>query len=416
MAPLALFGPPVPFVPESPARSLPFYYYADVALDHSWLRGCTGFDAIQQSTRNERMAEVPLSDLLRVHPQRTTDPSRARLFFVPVWEFSSLVLGECNGTSHSTRMQRAAEALSRSEHYVRSGGRDHIWATSFSQMGAQEADVYTQLHGPFNYSAGLAVRTLPLSRLLGAAVVGRYKRRLRKANRVSRCVVEVPYRSHFAAIAAASTRGVDTVRRHLLHFAGTLDVNGVGTAVRCSMAKLFSLPQAELGLVLRLTVRESGGGMCNALATQIARTNNVSIGSRKVATNARPNNRAVAASMGREMASSVFCLIPAGDTCEASRIYTAVAAGCIPVVLCDTMRGAFPRQARWETFWITPSTAAFMKDPAALVHALRAMPADEIRLRQAQLLRARQDVVYDLPDSRAGTNFLIGASECVSRR
>ena len=156
--------------------------------------------------------------------------------------------------------------------------------------------------------------------------------------------------------------------------------------------------------------------MCNALATQIARTNNVSIGSRKVATNARPNNRAVAASMGREMASSVFCLIPAGDTCEASRIYTAVAAGCIPVVLCDTMRGAFPRQARWETFWIKPSVAAFMKDPAALVHALRAMPADEIRLRQAQLQRARRDVVYDLPDSRAGTNFLIGASECVSGR
>ena len=93
MAPLALFGSPAPFVPESPARSLPFYYYADVALDHSWLRGCTGFDAIQQSTRNERMAEVPLSDLLRVHPQRTTDPSRARLFFVPVWEFTSFSLG-----------------------------------------------------------------------------------------------------------------------------------------------------------------------------------------------------------------------------------------------------------------------------------------------------------------------------------
>ena len=415
MAPVALFGSPAPFVPEASPAPFYFYYYADGALDHSWLRGCLGFEAIQQSTRNERMAEVPLSDLLRVHPQRTTDPSLARLFFVPVWEFSSLVLGGCNGTSHSTRMQRAAEALSRSEHYVRSGGRDHIWATSFSQMGSQEADVYTQLHGPFNYSAGLAVRTQPLSRLLGTSVVGRYKRRLRKVNRVSQCVVEVPYRSHFAAIAAASTRGVDTVRRHLLHFAGTLDVNGVGTAVRCSMAKLFSLPQAELGLVFRLTVREVGGGVCNAMATQIAKRHNVSIGSRKVATNARPNNRGVAASMGREMANSVFCLIPAGDTCEASRIYSAVAAGCLPVVLCDTMRGAFPRQARWETFWIKPSTAAFMKDPVALVRALRAMPADEIRLRQAQLQRARQDVVYDLPDSRTATNFLLGATECIGR-
>ena len=416
-----LFGSSAPFVPEPlPSRPAPyFYYYADGALDHSWLRGCKGFDAIQQSTRNERMAEVPLSDLLRVHPQRTTDPSRARLFFVPVWEFSSLVLGWCNGTSHSTRMQQAAEALSRSEHYVRSSGRDHVWATSFSQMGTLEAEGYGQLHGPFNYTGPLAVRTQPLSRLLGTSIVGRYKRRLRKANRVSQCVVEVPYRSHLAAIAAGSTRGVDTVRRrYLLHFAGTLDVNGVGTAVRCSIAQLLSLPQAEFGLALRLTVRESGGGECNALAARIAKRHNVSItlpNAQRVATNARPNNRGVAMSMGREMANSVFCLIPAGDTCEASRIYSAVAAGCLPVVLCDTMRGAFPRQARWETFWIKPSAAAFMKDPVALVRALRAMPADEIRLRQAQLERARQDVVYDLPSSRTATNFLLGAAECFAR-
>ena len=33
--------------------------------------------------------------------------------------------------------------------------------------------------------------------------------------------------------------------------------------------------------------------------------------------------------------SSVFCLAPAGDMCVSSRINSAIAAGCIPVLLCS---------------------------------------------------------------------------------
>ena len=40
------------------------------------------------------------------------------------------------------------------------------------------------------------------------------------------------------------------------------------------------------------------------------------------------------------MAASTFCLCPAGDTCVTSRLYTAIAAGCLPVVLCDQLSHA----------------------------------------------------------------------------
>ena len=56
--------------------------------------------------------------------------------------------------------------------------------------------------------------------------------------------------------------------------------------------------------------------------------------------------------MSAEMAAAVFCLAPAGDTCVTSRLYAAIAAGCIPVVICDPLHGAFPSHTRYADFWV----------------------------------------------------------------
>ena len=45
---------------------------------------------------------------------------------------------------------------------------------------------------------------------------------------------------------------------------------------------------------------------------------------------------------------------------------------------------------------------------------LRKMPAEEVRARQQAMAQARRDVVYDLPGSRAATNFLLEAAECAA--
>ena len=47
--------------------------------------------------------QVAMTDLLKRAPQRTWRPSEARLFFVPVWEFTSFTIGQCNGTPHRPR-------------------------------------------------------------------------------------------------------------------------------------------------------------------------------------------------------------------------------------------------------------------------------------------------------------------------
>ena len=49
---------------------------------------------------------------------------------------------------------------------------------------------------------------------------------------------------------------------------------------------------------------------------------------------------ALKARASEAMAASVFCLVPAGDTFATSRLYSAVATGCLPVLLGDGIEGA----------------------------------------------------------------------------
>ena len=92
----------------------PFYVYEHPALDFSWMReSCADFAQLRRQAYNERLGEVAMTDLLKRAPQRTWRPSEARLFFVPVWEFTSYTIGQCNGmpnhnatTAHSAPVHR----------------------------------------------------------------------------------------------------------------------------------------------------------------------------------------------------------------------------------------------------------------------------------------------------------------------
>ena len=140
----------------SASAALPaFYMYEHPALDHSWLRRCDRFEPLRLSVNDSNTAEVGVaqvrseerrvqaqtagltalwsavrSQVLRRHPSRTLDPSAASLFFVPVYEYSSYSIGDCDGTTHRTRMEAAEAALRSSAPYGRNGGADHFFATS----------------------------------------------------------------------------------------------------------------------------------------------------------------------------------------------------------------------------------------------------------------------------------------------
>ena len=99
-------------------------------------------------------------------------------------------------------------------------------------------------------------------------------------------------------------------------------------------------------------------------------------------------------------------------SCVTSRLYTAIAAGCIPVALCDRLNGGFKEQANYSSFWVRLPARSFQREPLALLRTLRQMPRAEVAERQRNLAAHRADVLYEAEDTRTGTNFLASAAAC----
>ena len=94
-------------------------------------------------------------------------------------------------------------------------------------------------------------------------------------------------------------------------------------------------------LRLRPTLRgPAAGAPCYREARRLAKRAGHRWQPAAIASCGRNTSKRVVDQMGGEMAQSRFCLVPAGDTCDTSRLYSAIAAGCVPVVLCDRFVGA----------------------------------------------------------------------------
>ena len=72
-----------------------FYMYTEAELDHGWLEGCAGFGVLRMSTGSEKLAEVGLRHSLYSSPLRVYDPLEAKVFYVPVYEWTPIPLRRC---------------------------------------------------------------------------------------------------------------------------------------------------------------------------------------------------------------------------------------------------------------------------------------------------------------------------------
>lgn len=165
----------------------------------------------------------------------------------------------------------------------------------------------------------------------------------------------------------------------LLHFSGSTNVccetHSHGPSIRAAIERLANASQGDPELQLRGVAR----------------------------THASAN---LYEAQGLAMARSEFCLVPAGDYEVTSRLYSAIAAGCIPVVVSPGLSGAFASIVNYDRFWLRVHFLSFNKDPTTLVHRLRAMSTAERVRRRTQLLRHAVDVLYDVPGSKVADNFL----------
>ncbi len=413
----------------SAAEGLVFYMYEDRALDHGWLRHCPGFDQLTSSPYNERLAEVYTRDELASHPHRTRDASAASLFYVPLWVEASFLIGRCNGTTHTRRMQRALGALSASPWFRRGSGA----RLGNGYPGTNHMFVNT---GCMENGTRLGERLgKPLWYLLRGAIVGRDRAYspLYRASGVGRCTLEVPYVSNphalgarraaiRAALAArnasreerrgqhrsgsgtgpaASDPGAavaEPLRPHLLTFIGSLDVCcQPGKAIRKAMRQLVGAAQDTL------IVHKPRHANRTKWPQWPGRT--------------PEEQRNLYRSAGELQATSRFCLVPAGDNEVSSRLYSSIAAGCIPVVVANQLSGAFASLVPYHRFWLRVDENTFISSPRALLPRLRAIAPAEVAARRARMLRHVADVIYTRSHGgsprahRLGSNLLRAASD-----
>ena len=431
------------------ADGVPFYMYSDPTLDHHWLSNCSGYHEVRNGVRMQNTAEVGAAKVLRRHRLRVSDPAQAMLFFVPVFTYVSKWIAGCqNTTGHLERMSAAAAALHHTPSWQRFLGRDHFfvsttWSTARTSFRNQMFE---------------------LAPALACSAAGRYKQMClhsctRRSSSLGACTIHAPYAINLHAAARYRRRGHRPI---LVSFSGSFDVCCSGTAIRCRLSDYImetidqkdviirpSLPSnvtwakagactekalARLGAELAQRSSRSADSVSSdartprALAVQYLTAKSrlphavVSALEREAAT-ARLAQRRLAeaswreASVGEEavradarmMASSIFCFTPAGDTCVAGRFYSAVAAGCIPVVACKGAPHpvAFDKLLHYDPFWISVTTAEWDK-ASDLLGRLRAISSNATELRRYQnaLDHHRADILYDVPNSRVGSNLL----------
>ncbi|KAL1529056.1 hypothetical protein AB1Y20_000019 [Prymnesium parvum] len=357
-----------------------FFMYTSPELDFSWLRGCDGFAALLRTSYRERLAEVELHASLAAHERRVVSAHEAKLFYVPVWELASFRVGACNGTTHAGRMARAARALRAAPAYSLGSprGTDHFMVSS----GCIEAN------------RRAAERLGALAAVLSHAIVGRDRAysSFYKASAVGRCTIEIPYVSNAAIPAVASTPAYaaheeaaasrERGRRWLLSFHGSLDV--------C----------CEPGRTVRRAARALIGAHNDTLVAHVPRKEY-----------SQAEQEAAYREQAEAMLSSTFCLVPAGDNEVSSRLYSSIAAGCIPVVIANQLSGAFASVVPYHLLWLRVEEAAFVAHPRALLPRLRALTAPQIAARRAALRAHAADVLYAAPNSRVASNFLRAAAD-----
>ena len=359
-----------------------FYMYADLFPPPDVLLGCRGLQRLQPF--GEPMAqfysELGVYRTLAQHPRRVLDPAQAELFYVPVLPHMSQDAGRCNGSGHRQRVATAAAALQASPHWQRHNGTDHFWTCACVMMKSMLGnELWSVLR-----TAVHAVHSVPRG---GASP--------------SDCLVQVPY---FNPDFVGEARAPGGVRPTLAHFRGRV-MNGVRSKL---VAAYGDKPRHIIAAAHPNTAAKCNLNKCSA----------------KMFAKATPPFSVT--EHFREMTTSTFCLVPIGDSPPSSRLYLAVAAGCIPVFISDSFVGAFPQEVAWDTFTLRVPEAVVRSskkkkkkkrggaadtDTAAqfnLTSYLLDVVADPKQLLAMQTaMHARaSDVLYEAKGSRVGEHLV----------
>lgn len=188
--------------------------------------------------------------------------------------------------------------------------------------------------------------------------------------------------SHLALEACGSRPGAR--RKTTLFFRGAHSVDVRAQAVRARAWALRSLPKVDVKF-------SRGGPQGLDKSTKDFLTQH---GYKGVRMPYSPGNYV------NGMLHSDFCLLPRGDaTNPGRRMVDAVAAGCVPVLVGDTLRPVLSKSLRYDAFTIRVDEAEFLRYPESTMAAALEAAAPRLPELRRALVEARNDLLLGYSSS-----------------
>lgn len=289
----------------------------------------------------EHSTDVRLIHRMSIHPARTLDPAEATIHVIgaplnTAFLAYNLVGHPCGtGTDLRQRESQMAAALRQLEAWKTSPEK-FVWIdTDWRVARALGPELMEMMNGG---KSVLASADNVIAHEFG------------KTNRS----VVIPYHVHFmldrAAVAFANRAQQGNVLnfRYMELVDGTADMNAIVQRRRAERPISFHSPSANLDETRDISFTFNGkinrtgeGHMRDTLDELIRGIQNTSVKDVDFKKYSIDQFSAISVATANTMLQSLFCLVPAGDTPSSRRLFDALAAGCVPVILED-----FPYMAR----------------------------------------------------------------------
>ena len=338
-------------------------------------------------------AEIFMHRGLLSHPGIVTDPSEADLFYVPFYGALSARAGLCARTTHRQRVEQLARLLRSSVAFVQNPSR-HV-------MAVGHFDLCCSNHSVLQMNDGL--------------------RRVIVASGMFMLIGDLWYPQSMHAVQCHRTWLAKWSAGLYLneHFTRADDRDG------CRARVIPYVANAQISAADATVIKSPAGGGRELLGVYVGTVHGLAfcgptrigtpwgrhcqlrrvlvdaLGDAKDCVGAHSSDKS-----GREYASfmlrSIFCFVPRGDTPTTRRLFDAVSAGCIPVLIGDGLGYTLPFSALipWTRIGIRVPEAYVLQRPRDLLRRLRAIPAQQVVDMRRALARVR-DALLMTPSTAA---------------
>ena len=358
----------------------------------------------------QHASDIWLHRGLLKHSNRVKDPAEADVIFVPFYGGISYELGECNKLTHQQRVELLAHTIDKSELW-HSGGLPgwrfavpithwHVAATLQSPLRelllSSRAVVITQDPYFFDGSRGLpniyGDSDWRVEAWGGRAFDDRY-------------TVTVPYPSLYSGGVNPSIPDVEyrlqprakhaeqgfqhMLRPTLVQFRGNTDLASCKLITKRTDATTDGSWALPTFCNLRRLLVDSAKESCSDSDLDIEDVDKLADW-KEMSYNDKFATNITYVSMRK----SVFCLVPRGDTPSSRRLFDAVSAGCIPVIISDDYTPAFQSALNYSRFSLRFPVEEVLADPCKVFGKLRMMDKETVTSLQEELKVAMKWLSY----------------------